>query len=872
MCIRDRYKENKISGLSVLNILQLQTNATGGLRALSTLDFVTLEDGPQTYKTKGEHLAPNSNTMFKLAEAVLDKDLNLEESNTFIEAALLDHAQWYTSDALTQVVDKKGGKNNKSNAARIKFLDNKDINNVFDIEGRSYRVNEIIEKAEKKSADFNNKKLPVSVKFSKSQDYTNKMVLDEMAELDKQETEAQIKFSKSIDLNKDFNDIIEKKTGIGTDKRYAKVKAQVAGASKGKFKFFIPPSAEDFVGLLYATLSKGKLGDAQMAWYKQNLLDPYAKAMNSISSDRISLMNDLKELKKLLKVIPKDLRSKVPGEAFTKEQAVRVYIWNSQDMSVPGLSKNDLKDLTDFVEQNENLKIFAEEVIQINKGEQYAPPDLGWVAGKIDTDLLKGLNTTRRSQYLKPWQDNVDVIFSEENLNKLEAAYGENYRIALEGILKRMKSGRNRPFADNSITGRVTDWLSNSVGAIMFFNTRSAVLQLLSTVNFVNFTDNNILKAGQAFANQPQYWKDVLNLMNSDFLKERRGGLRINVNEADIADMAKKSGARGVISRILQLGFAPTQIADSLAISLGGATFYRNRIKTLKKQGLTDKEAQDQAFVDFREVAEEAQQSSRPDRISEQQAGPLGRIILAFANTPAQYARIIKKAALDLKNGRGDAKTNLSKIIYYTFAQNFIFNALQQALFALSFGDDDDEKVDEKTKQKYFNIINSMSDSILRGIGIGGAVFSVIKNAIIKLSQQAEKPNPKYSKTLLNEALKISPPLSSKASKLTGIGWSLEKQQQEIKEKGFSLDNPAYLAVGRAISFTTNIPADRALIKINNLAQSTRDDITTLERLALIGGWQDWELGIKKQDNTKVKSSSKRRVVKKKKSNKKRKF
>ena len=747
----------------------------------------------------------------------------------------------------------------------------KTIFEVYGVNNSGNFIDDQYNKVKKQTAGYNNKILPVTVKFSKADSFINN-TLNEMAELDKQETEAQIKFSKSIDLNKDFNDIIEKKTGIGTDKRYAKVKAQVAGASKGKFKFFIPPSAEDFVGLLYATLNKGKLGDAQMAWYKQNLLDPYAKAMNSISSDRISLMNDLKELKKLLKVIPKDLRSKVPGEAFTKEQAVRVYIWNSQGMSVPGLSKNDLKDLTDFVEQNENLKTFAEEVIQINKGEEYAPPDLGWVAGKIDTDLLKGLNTTRRSQYLKPWQDNVDVIFSEENLNKLEAAYGENYRIALEGILKRMKSGRNRPFADNSITGRVTDWLSNSVGAIMFFNTRSAVLQLLSTVNFVNFTDNNILKAGQAFANQPQYWKDVLNLMNSDFLKERRGGLRINVNEADIADMAKKSGARGVISRILQLGFAPTQIADSLAISLGGATFYRNRIKTLKKQGLTDKEAEDQAFIDFREVAEEAQQSSRPDRISEQQAGPLGRIILAFANTPAQYARIIKKAALDLKNGRGDAKTNLSKIIYYTFAQNFIFNALQQALFALSFGDDDDEKVDEKTKQKYFNIINSMSDSILRGIGIGGAVFSVIKNAIIKLSQQAEKPNPKYSKTLLNEALKISPPLSSKASKLTGIGWSLEKQQKEIKEKGFSLENPAYLAVGRAISFTTNIPADRALIKINNLAQSTRDDITTLERLALIGGWQDWELGIKKQDNTKVKSSSKRRVVKKKKSNKKRKF
>ena len=30
---------------------------------------------------------------------------------------------------------------------------------------------------------------------------------------------------------------------------------------------------------------------------------------------------------------------------------------------------------------------------------------------------------------------------------------------------------------------------------------------------------------------------------------------------------------------LLQLGFTPTQIADSLAIATGGATFYRNRIK-----------------------------------------------------------------------------------------------------------------------------------------------------------------------------------------------------------------------------------------------------------------------------------------------------
>ena len=45
----------------------------------------------------------------------------------------------------------------------------------------------------------------------------------------------------------------------------------------------------------------------------------------------------------------------------------------------------------------------------------------------------------------------------------------------------------------------------------MFFNMRSAVLQTISAVNFVNWSDNNPLKAAKAFGNQPQYWKDVVN-------------------------------------------------------------------------------------------------------------------------------------------------------------------------------------------------------------------------------------------------------------------------------------------------------------------------------------------------------------------------
>ena len=107
---------------------------------------------------------------------------------------------------------------------------------------------------------------------------------------------------------------------------------------------------------------------------------------------------------------------------------------------------------------------------------------------------------------------------------------------------------------------------------------------------------------------------------------------------------------------MVKLGFMPTTMSDSFAIAIGGASYYRNKVNNYIKEGLTKTEAEKKAFLDFQEIAEETQQSSRPDRVSNQQASPLGRLVLAFANTPMQMARLSKKALLDLINGRGDTK------------------------------------------------------------------------------------------------------------------------------------------------------------------------------------------------------------------------
>ena len=78
---------------------------------------------------------------------------------------------------------------------------------------------------------------------------------------------------------------------------------------------------------------------------------------------------------------------------------------------------------------------------------------------------------------------------------------------------------------------------------------------------------------------------------------------------------------------------------------------------------------------------------------------------------------------------------NLSKILYYGAIQNVIFYSLQTALFAVMFGDDEDE---DQILKKRERVIQGTIDSILRGSGIYGAVLSTLKNAVIKWKQQRE--------------------------------------------------------------------------------------------------------------------------------------
>ena len=653
----------------------------------------------------------------------------------------------------------------------------------------------------------------------------------------------------SKNLNNDFNQIIEDVKGVGREKEYKDVTAKMMGAKKGKYKWVIPPSAADFELLTsYTFAGKGKQGEAHQKWWNDNLFKPFARGINDINTAKQATANDYLALRKLMPGARKMLKKKVAGTGFTHDAAIRVHRWTESGFEVPGINKKDLKLLNDVVNNNPELKAFSDGLGKISKTKEgWVEPTEHWLTENITADLHAVTTRVGRKQHLAEWIENKNIVFSKKNMNKIEALYGKGHRDALEDMLYRMEHGTNRTTGRNALTNKFMNWTNNSVGAVMFFNMRSAGLQLLSSVNYINHAENNIFKAGKAFANQPQYWKDFATIYNSDMLKQRRAGLKMNVNEAEIAAAVEGSSnkAQAALSWLLKKGFTPTQLADSFAIASGGATFYRNRLKMYEKQGLETKEAKKKAWTDFQEIAEKTQQSARPDLISQQQASPLGRLILAFANTPMQYARIMKKGAMDLSSGRGDPKAHVSRILYYGGIQGMIFASLQSGMFSMLFDDELDEDYIDKKQER---VLNTMTDGLLRGTGVAGASVSAIKNGVIRFMNENEKGYNQDYMNVVVDMLNVSPTIGSKVRKLKSAGDSYKWNKDVIPEMGFDIENPGIYSAANVVSATTNVPLDRLVTKVNNLKGAIDTENETWQRIAMFMGYNRWDLGMDKPE------------------------
>mgnify|MGYP003639859116 CR=1 FL=1 len=678
--------------------------------------------------------------------------------------------------------------------------------------------------------------------------------------------------TKELFLPKRLAEMIEGRKGANAAKEVTSSKAYNEGRKK-RGDLFVPYNSEDFQGLLYKVYGRGKKGNADMAFMKEHILTPLYEAENNLSVYRMRLAEDYKGLEEQMKELGSNKAEKAAVRRVEKlgyniDQATRVYIWTRLGEDIPGISSTEQAQLMGAVSASPRLTAYAKGIMEITKTkEQYPKPSKNWFKSNIQYDLFTYATDGVRSDFLADWSANVDAMFHTGNLNKLEARFGSDYRYNLETMIARIKNGRSRIESTNVAFNKSLNYINGSVATIMFLNMRSAALQTISSVNYVNWTDNNPIAIGKVIAKNPLLFaKNMIKVWNSDALKDRRSGLRINVEEAEIAkaiQSGNQDGLQNVWNKMIQFGFKPTQMADSFAITLGGTPFYMNRIKTYEKEGLGKSEAENKAWIDFLELTQESQQSSQMDRVSNIQTGLMGRLIFSFNNTPFQMSRLQKKAALDLINNRGDRKANVSKLGYYAFVQSTLFYGMQQAFYSSFMGPDDEDLSEAQKLEKYTDfekrvdkIGTSVFQGILTGSGLPGKVATTLYNTGRAVEKQYDKGYAgKEFYPILKEILAISPTLGSKANRLNRYWNSLiysdfTKTGKAVKNtySDFDPQNPNTIAYLGMIGTITNIPLDRIVAKMNNIQTALDSNRENWQRVAAAFGTPQYQIQTSEQN------------------------
>ena len=659
----------------------------------------------------------------------------------------------------------------------------------------------------------------------------------------------------SNELSKGFNEILGETSGISPEKIISQAEVTGKGAlgsDQGlwyQYGGMYSPGDMDLKGLLFMlAYSKGKKGEQQRKWLEEKLYHPYMKGDLNRRHEKARNLRNWQALQKEFPKESKRLSDPVPRmEGFVVDDALRVYLWSQNggwamgNKKIPGLSQQQKFNLKAFILEDPRLLKFAIKLSKISKQPNgWIEPYETWKGNNIKAEIIDNMVQASRAKHLAQYIQNIKLIFNKTNLNKVQAIHGKSMREALENEIYRTEYGRNEPKKDTPMNAYM-NWLNNSIGVTMFVNMRSAMLQSISLLNYINMTDNNVLQVGARMLDVEQFMNDFLTLWTSGYLTDRRGGMLNNLQEQEIVALANDKNYTNVVDKfnamnayLLKIGFAPTRIMDSFAIAFGGSAFYRNRINTYKKDGYGDLEANEKAYYDWYVQSEEVQQSGDPSKISLNQASELGRLVMAFQNTPLQYGRIMKMAAVDLAKGRGNTLNNIGRIAYYGGIQYTLFAVLQNALLASLFGWDDEEELrPDKYKTQWNRFYNNWMDSQLKGQGLFGNILAWMKNVGLTWRRLDQDDKAVYKESDFILALtELIVPANIKARTMREAYrerfWSKKQRQWDWEGEGWAgvLTNPSNIKTALyTFSAATGVPTDRILEKQQNLNDMVNLDI-----------------------------------------------
>jgi len=437
-------------------------------------------------------------------------------------------------------------------------------------------------------------------------------------------------------------------------------------------------------------------------------------------------------------------------------------------------------------------------------------------SNNLDGDFDLYLNGPVRTMAFLDFAKNASDFFGPKQMTAMRAAYGDQWAGAVKDSLRRIVTGKNQPSKQTAATRALDKWINRTVGTVMAVNVRSAVLQLISIGNFAVNDPKSFFSGLSATRAEKDFVRDFLK--NSEWSKERGKG------KVDLAvDAIFDGDQQNFVDTVLQKGYVLTKLGDKFAITVGGAPYMIGKYRQYQKEGLSQEDAIQKAYADFVAQAEETQQSTRPERLGQTQTTPTGKLILAFANTPMQYNRKMLRAIKDLRaSGTNPQRKRQAarELIYYGALQNMVFTTLQKLIVP---GVDDDE---EKTT----DWINSLANTLLRGIGVWGAVVAAAKDALIAASK---------GKDVYDPLINVAPAIGTKVRHIrTALG------TKKIYAQSNLIDDPEIYQIASGINAVTNLPADRAIKVVEQVADAFESDLNWYQKVLRALGWSRYDLGV----------------------------
>ncbi len=435
-------------------------------------------------------------------------------------------------------------------------------------------------------------------------------------------------------------------------------------------------------------------------------------------------------------------------------------------------------------------------------------------------DSYIGAGGPVRTEAFLDFAKSSSAFFTSDNLKGFNAALGDSWRKSMEDSLRRIITGSNRGTNSPESVSKLDKWINRSIGNVLFLNPRSAILQMVSIGNFAPGTPNYFKYVGSAKAREARAI-----IMASPFMKERHGLGQTDVVTQELLTQKGDSEFTRGIDKLSTFGYSLTKAADGVAIALGGAPYLAAKIDEYNGDV-------ERAMQDFMVKANEAQQSTNPERLGRDQTHPVGRYLLAFTNATQQFNRIMAKSARELADGKDRAK-NAKKITHIIGTQIALFSGLQKSIVNAVDLENDEEK--EQISDWMLGIVDTMVTSA----GIIGSVYATTGQAAKQYLRGLDddgKASYGTDQKVINEFINISPAIGTKVRNIKNIIRQPYKRSQGL------FDVPADVTKAANAIQLTGIPADRVLKILESFNDLGANDLYLMEKVSRLIGWSRYDI------------------------------